>query len=331
MFLGLVAVEREEAVMKAARCLRVVAIAVVMLTGVLVHAEDPGAQLRARVDEVLSGKRPLSEVRIDAIWSHRGQTSLTVFGNGVGILSNERQFQVSQKEQRNLLKLFVQHGFFTMPEKPRPPAVASPVNGPAIMRAVTLAVGDLSKSVLQTDRVNTLPALEALVAGLFAGCEKAAKEGLTVASLAEGLDLVAKGKLAPEVLSMVVSQPASATEADALDGFVINIEGGVVTRTPQRTGGLPAVPTRRVLAPEEVREVVTMLRDGGFVGLPGNVFRQRYVDISVRILDRSHHVQARRFAGKDSAAQSTERALIERTITILERLAKAEAAGGSLP
>lgn len=303
----------------------VLAVAVGLVAGVAIGADDAAMQLKGRLDEVLAGKRPLAEVRIDAVWSGQGHTSLTVFGNGVGIVNRERQFQVAPAEQRTLLKLFTRHGFFEMPEKPKPPAAARPVNGPAIMRAVSLTIGDLSKSVLQTDKVNTLPALETLVEALFAGCDKAARKGRTAASLAEGLDLVARGKLAPEVLSMVVSQPAQASDADAQEGFVITIDGAVMTHTPQRVGTLTAVPRRRLVTPEEVREVASVLRDGGWAKLPNNVFRPRYVDVSVTILRHSRVVQARRFAGMDAAAQSPERALIEKTITILERMATTDA------
>ncbi|MGV8040078.1 MAG: hypothetical protein AB2L07_08370 [Thermoanaerobaculaceae bacterium] len=289
-----------------------------------VGADELGARLEQRVGEVLAGKLPLAEVQIDVVWGRPDRTSLQVWGNGVGIWGREKQFKLNEDEVRGLLPLFGKFGFYDMPERPKPKAEAarSP-EGPAIMRALELRVGDLHKAVLQTDRVNTLKPLEDLVSALFSACTKAADAGIAAKDLASGLDLLAKGTLAPEALTVTLNEPVLGKERP--EGRMISIGGGVISVERLATGKSPVRAEPRKLRPEDIRALAALLRDAGWPGVPQNVTSEGYTDLTVTVLRHSHMVQARKFAGKAPAAQSTDRDAIEKLRAAIGALADAGA------
>lgn len=289
-------------------------------------AADPGVILEQRAAGVLAGEIPLTDVSIEVIWSKVDRSRLRIWGNGVGIWNGDCQLRLSNEELRGILSLFGKHGFFTMPERPAPRKQAgAEANPPALMRSVQLTIGDVSKLVVQNNRVNTLPALEELTRSIFEACEPAARKGRSAASLAEGLDLLADGTLAPEALLVVLNVPPEAKPAERTRGLIVSVEGGAVRIVRQTHGQPPTDPEVRRITADEVKLLMGVLKEASWASMPLNIFADRYTDITVSVLQHRHMIQGRRFAGKDPTAQSAERARLEKVTAAIRALAEPRA------
>jgi hypothetical protein len=279
-------------------------------------------KLKQQVNEILAGRRPLAEVELNVIGGRPDRGHLTVYGSGVGIWNREKQFALTPDEHKELLKRLVTSGLFEMPERPRPAKETEPSpDAPAILRSVGVRIGDLERVVAQTDRVWTLPALEALVADLFKLCEKPASKGTGASTLTEGLEKVAEGKLAPETLLVVLNLPpvAAGKSSKAANGFVAALEGGALTWSEQ-VPGEPAVTVRSALSAERIRSLAALLARSGLEKLPVNLYRERYVDLTSTVLGRVKTLQARNFAGlkpgKHPAQQEALETIIEAVLAL---------------
>lgn len=275
--------------------------------------------LRKRVEEVLAGQRPLSEVRLEVVGGRPDRRGVVVYGSGVGIWNQEKQFLLSPEEHKELLKRTLAAGLYEMPERPRPgkeprPAPDAP-SAPVIIRAVSVKVGELERTVAQNDRVRTLPALEALVGELFGLCEKPASRGTGASSLTDGLAKIARGKLAIETLQLVLSIPpvAAGAKGPAEKGVLVVLDGGTLTWTEQDAGRAgTAVPLPADV--ERLRDLAGTLAEAGIESFPVNLYRARYLDLNARALGHAKTIQARAFAGMDPAKHSAHQAALEKVI-----------------
>jgi len=139
----------------------------ILLVAVLLGAASAGAatagdelasQLKQRVGEVLAGTRPMSEVRVEAVWNRPEKHDLVVLGSGAGVWNLNKQFRLSDRELRAMLQLLVSRGYFELPEHPKP-TKALP-QAPVVLRAIILRVGDLARTVAQNTRVLTLKSFD---------------------------------------------------------------------------------------------------------------------------------------------------------------------------
>jgi len=291
-------------------------LALVFLPSGAARGDELATTLKKRVEEVLSGQRPLSEVRLEVVGGRPNRQSLVVYGSGVAIWNQEKQFVLPPAEHKELLRRTVGAGLFEMPERPRPARNVEPSpNAPVIVRAVSVRVGELERTVAQNDRVGTFQGLETLVAELFLLCEKPASRGAGAATLTEGLRKIADGKLALETLQLVLNIPPVAASAaqKAASGVLVVLDGGVVTRTEQPPGKAGVAVTVPVTA-ERLRSLVNVLAGSGLETFPVNLYRERYVDLNARVLSRARVVQARKFAGMDPAKHRAQQEALENVI-----------------
>lgn len=299
----------------------ILALLLALLGGWVGAGDDSVSALRKRADEVLAGTRPLSEVRIEVVWTKPGKHHLLVWGSGGGVWNHERQFRLSEKDLRAMLKLLVKRGFFEMPDKPKPGAPTPPRSqpqAPQVLRAVAVRIGELEKLVSQNNRVRTFQPLDDLVGELFALCEKPAAAGVSVGDLEDALAKVASGTLAPETLAITVSEPPVPPSGaqPAADGLMVRLDEGRIERIVQPHEGALAE-TRWRLAPAEIGRIAALLREIGFSRMPGNLYRSRYADVQVVVLNQRKNVQARPFAGMDPRAHPAEQAALERIVRLL--------------
>lgn len=290
----------------------------VLLAGWASAAGEPVSALRRRAEEVLAGTRPMSEVRIEAVWAQPGRHGLVIWGSGAAVWNNQTQFRLQEKELRSVLEVLLTRGFFEMPDKPKPhaekPSERQP-QAPQVLRAIEVRIGDLSKLVSQNNRVLTLKPLEGLVGELFALCEGPAAAGIAAKDLDDGLARIASGAMAVETLEVVVTEPPVPPKdaGPAMDGLIVRLKEGEMARTVQPTAGeLRTVQWR--LSADEIGQIAALLRELGVSRMQGNLFRSRYVDVQVVVLNQRKNVQARPFAGMDPVKQAAEQAALERIV-----------------
>lgn len=303
------------------RLVLTVSLAVVLLgatwPGVATAGDELASQLKQRVGEVLAGSRPMSEIRVEAVWNRPDKHDLIVLGSGAGVWNLNKQFRLTDREMRAMLQLLVSRGYFELPEHPKPTKASDHVpQAPVILRAIIVRVGDLERTVAQNTRVLVLQSFDDMVSDLFTLCEKPAASGTMAETLEDGLRKVASGKLAPEVLEIVLNEPpvASTSSRAAEEGLVVVLKESVLTSTTQFPGAALLRQDRHPLPAEQVRALAAVALEGGVASLPINLFRPRYVDLQVAVLNQRKNLQARAFAGMDPGKHVAEQQSIERFV-----------------
>ena len=141
--------------------------------------------------------------------------------------------------------------------------------------------------------------LETLVDAVMKVVKPIPEKVKTAPSLSDGLKNIAAGELAPETLSiMMMVKPDSTTGKETANGYLMRIEGGVASSSPflgAEKGFGP--PVRHILDVKTLREIASKLAASDVEGLPANLYSDRYVELSVRVLNHRRNLTARRFAG----------------------------------
>ena len=204
-----------------------------------VRADEPEAQLHAdqlakKLHAVVQAKKVPQNLWIETIDGERPDPpDMIVYGSGVGVWARTRQFHFTEKQMLKALKLLDRAGFASMPDRVKGPKPAHIEEGgepdsTMIVRAVTLTIGGLSKTVIQDNKAWKLESFEKLREKLVKIFRKAARQGIEASSLDDGLAKVASGELAPEVLQVLVNAPQQrGLRSQEGQGWVLRVDHGL--------------------------------------------------------------------------------------------------------
>jgi len=233
----------------------------------------------------------------------QGLTRLTIYGRGIGIWNGERQFALKSKQVREAIDLLIDAKFTGMPERfafeDEKDERQAPIK---LVRVVTVSTGDISKTVLQDDRGPLSKTFESLVKNLVALCREPAAEGISASSLEDGLEKVAKGRLAPETLVINANAPQIRSfESQAGQGWLLTLQHAILSlRSQILDEGVREIGERR-LPPGEVEKLAAELLAAGAPDLPPNVNTSGYTQLSIRVLDQQVRTMARTYATEPDA------------------------------
>jgi len=231
-----------------------------------------------------------------------GWDSTVLFGSGAGIFDEARTFRVERDRLIELLARFQEIGFASMPATIGGSRKAEPEGEPAAetqgaaapLQAVCvlgLRVDGRVHRVQQLDRGERSAALVGLTEEILeVGAE--GEGGSTADSLADGLDLLARGELAPEALRLTVNH----RDADG-DGWLLTVDGAFAWAQPITAGDGYGEQRTRPLGAALVGRIARALQQADFGGLPGNLYDDGYVHVRVDLLGHEHEVLAQPFAG----------------------------------
>ncbi len=272
---------------------------------------EPGA------DESL---RLAAECRRDA-----GLVGMRVYGNGVGIWNDERQFRLDPVQVAGLLRILEDADFLAFEDVyggPPPPPKPPPGDGDAMATVVTcrveLALAGHEKRALQLEKGEQSPLLKRLAEDLLAACETPARSGVTAASLRDGLEKVARGELAPEAWVVVLHRvPELGAQGD---GFLLRVLGSDVSVQTYDAQAGYRDPALMELHPEQIRALAAELAGRDPAAWPGNLYARDYTDLSVRVLNHEKSIQARQFAGMAPGSHAPHQQAFEEVYTLLDRL-----------
>jgi hypothetical protein len=288
-------------------------------------AREPGgdAALARALDAAVAGPGAReglrAEVECETVGGYR---SAVVFEGGVGIWDGARQFVLDGPALLSVLETFRRHRFPELretyggredPRRPEPPAALR------VTCTAALRLGGTARRVTQLEKGRQSPELKQLARRVLTLCEKAARRGKTVASLAEGLQRLATAELAAEALALSSHHKPERADASGESGWLLHLEGRrLLTRA--YTGDGYGEPLAYALPAEDVRSLSRLLLESEVAAMPPNLEAAGYTDLEVRVLDHKRGVQARRFAGLDPAGQSGARAAFERVHQAVQAL-----------
>ncbi|MFN3412745.1 MAG: hypothetical protein ACK42L_01630 [Thermoanaerobaculum sp.] len=186
-------------------------------------------------------------VEVEGSYKKRLQ-AVKLFSTGVGIANNQTQFVVPKDTVKSVFKALDRYGFASMPEqfggRPRP------TNKPEMRSAVTVRIGSWEKTVTQMRDGEQSKRFAKLVSTIFSNVEASRAQGVSVATLQEGLKAIVEGKLAPETLSFTL-----AWEEHPKAFAVFAVSGLYVRWTPAGGGDIK----RYWLGGEKARELAKLL------------------------------------------------------------------------
>lgn len=291
---------------------------------------EPAAQVPAdapvtrALDEALT-RRSWQDLRIDSECQDETGHLRTarLYGTGVGIWNNERQFTVSQERLLGLLEALRHAGFGAMREthggKDDPATGAPPRWGLEMICRVRLALDGVAKQSYQLSEGRQSAELRDLAGQVLAVAEELGPSGVAADSLEDGLDKIARGELAPEALTLQLQrQPEGAGPHQ--EGWILRVEDGQAqfSVSSPETGWSP--PRRVRLTREEAVGLARRLAAVRPAELPVNLYSSWFEDLEIRVLNRKTSLQARRFASLTPETHGERQKRFEQIVAALEEL-----------
>ncbi len=269
-----------------------------------------------------------------------GMESLEIFGNGVGIWNNRRQFEITRDQLAQLLAAFEEFGFASLP-----PVIGGPVD-PRDKRAiedesgssraiqivcrVAIELDGRSRQVAQRRKGRQSAELRGLADQLFEICEEPAGSGVAAESLRDGLEMIARGALDPETLRLTLTRkPELRDMTEDSSGFLLRLDGlsaSASTFSPGEGFGNPRV---LVLGAEDLGELTATLATFDPESLPINLYAPEYTDLTVEVMRFRKNVQARPFAGITTTTHGESQETFDRLFETLEDLYETVIARGN--
>lgn len=261
--------------------------------------------------------RSWTGLRIDAeCRTGAGYRSARLFDSGVGAWNRERQFRLSREEVLALLQEFQTAGFPRMRETYGEAAEEDAAL--ELICRVRMELNGAAHQSVQLSKGRTSPDLLNLAGRVLAVAEEAARSGPGASSLTEGLEAIARGELAPEMLGLHLLRQ---TEAPNPEGWQLDLEGNraTVQRNPAPGGEAPRTVQ---LSPAEVAELAGRLAAARWDELPANLWATEYTDLHLEVLKGRRTLQARQFAGMTSTTQGEAQQRFDRAWEVLEALGR---------
>jgi hypothetical protein len=196
---------------------------------------EPGADaLRELIDAQRGADRPAFHLAIDCTDAD-GSRALELFESGVGVWGGERQFEAPPETRRKLLTTLADADFPGFAPLYGERTKSEKAKGPLrISCRVALRLNDATKSVAQVADGEPFEPFMTLAGALLDQLEPLGRAGRTAASLSDGLDGLAEGRFAPELL--VVRLVRLPGRDDRTAGQIVRIEGGVASRQAYAPG-----------------------------------------------------------------------------------------------
>jgi hypothetical protein len=233
-----------------------------------------------------------------------GMRAVHIFGTGVGIWENRRQFVVASEELSSLLMILRDAGFSAMkkvyggrpatdPRRPDPPEA---LNAIMVMCAVRFSAEGATKETVQLAKGEKSPELRQLAEDVIAACAPLAKGGVEATGLRDGLEKISRGELAAEALTLMLHRKPGPRDAEG-PGLLMRISGGRVTTSSYAAASGYGETVALRPATDEYRDLGRTLAELDLEDLPINLYSPAYTDLSIQVLNHKRSIQARQFAG----------------------------------
>lgn len=285
----------------------------------------PAEKAFGRALDAALARRSWNELRIDSDCQDEGERLRTVrlYGTGVGVWNHERQFSVPRERLLDLLAEIDRAGFARLGEPSDEEDKEEEGEEEGVMMSCRVQVvldGTEKQAERMPEENQESAAIEALAERILALGESLGRSGAAATSLEDGLEKLARGELAPEVLSLhLLRQPEGSHPGES--GWMLRVEGGDarLSRISPGTGWTP--PQRIHLSAAEVADLARTLAAARPDDLPVNLYSSWYEDLRIEVLSHVKSIQARQFARMTPETQGEKQERFDRLNEALEALA----------
>ena len=282
------------------------------------------SQLRGALEKAVDGRGAPDSLRLLVECRRENAlVSMYVFGNGVGIWNDERQFHLDDASVTQLLRALQAADFAIMKDVygGSPPAAQKSEDRATVASCrINLALDGQEKESVQLIKGEQSPALKKLADDLLKIGEGPAAAGVTASSLKDGFEKIARGVLAPEACTIVVHRKPDGTNAAGASGFLMQVSGVRVTTQPYdaRTGYGDEI--IRDLDVAEIQSLAREIAARDPAKWPVNLYARDYTDLSLRVLNHRKSIQARQFPNVGPGTYGKHQAGFDALLTALQRL-----------
>lgn len=249
-----------------------------------------------------------------------GWRAAEIFGNGVAIWNQVRQFQLPEAHLRQQLTLIRDSEFESMKELYGGNIKKEDAGGSALRVTcrVLLELDGARKQVAQRAKGEQSEALKELAARLLEISHEPAKSGVLAEDLADGLGKLANGELAPVTWRLLINRKPE--RVSGRDGWLLKVEDDTaVARVFEQDAGYGPAKALKLTA-AELNGLFGDLLSHRFTSLPINLYAEDYTDLSVSVLNHRQKVQARQFAGMEPDQHGDKQVRFDRLVEELRQL-----------
>jgi hypothetical protein len=273
--------------------------------GARADEDESEDRLTPALESRIKGKTGLGDVRVDVFWSRGGRaTTARIFGDGVGIWKREKQFRLTRAQVLDILRAIEKARFGAMPDQfgEDEEARGNEKNeGPRLKGQLAVRAGAQRKSTLQLVDGEQSKAFARLVERIIGA-----------ASMRGALEMLAGGKLAPEVLEVTLQRrPDPKATADPAAAWTLRVAGLRASEEPGRS---------LALSEKEFHDLASLLSETDPSALPQSLYAASYTDFSIAILAYSRTIAARRFLGMTPDSNGEKQKAFDRLAAALEAL-----------
>lgn len=281
--------------------------------------------------QAVASKTVPGDLKFDVGWRDRETYhSIELWGDGVGIRDDRRQFRIPPGTLIQLMESVVDSEFDSLarsideeeePGREEFGTKEEPRGEGALRVRLRVGAGGSTRDVFRTVRDRSSPQLENLVGRIATICSPFEKSGVETKDLDEALGRLIRGELAPQMLQFSYQVlDENAGQNNSQPGFLIHFRGRALdARTSDRTKGMgPEI--HRTLTQAEFRDLVKALQAARLGSAPAALYSNRYEDLWVKALQHVRSFQARNFAGFDAKTNRVAQKAYEGLRTRLTRL-----------
>ena len=232
----------------------------------------------------------------------QSRRSLAVYRGRVGVLNRTQQVALSEADRAMMLAMLFEARFSKLEARYGEQKKAEKKEAPLrVSCRVHLEIAEQTKTSVQLYDGAPSPVLLNLADALINVAEARTDTAINIASLENGLEKLATGALAPEVLELrLVRLPE-----DASQGFILRIEGGDVVRQAYAPGDTVGDPVAQPLDACMSAKAIDALRENRVWDLPRNLKRAGTTELDLSVLGQKKSVIARSsYRRADDAAQT---------------------------
>lgn len=291
--------------------------------------EQAGALRRALGRAIAAASaRPSLELLVECREAE-GLNSMRLFGEGLGIWNGERQFRLDTDRVAALLRALNDADFPGLEDiyggsrELAKPAAAPDCGAAATLLTcrIELTLGEHHKQVVQLARGEQSVVVRQLAEDLLGIAKPFARLGLGASNLHDGLQKLARGKLALETWALMLHRKPDEGSVGLDDqGFLLTIFGTRATSRRYAAGTGYQQELVLVLSPSEIRRLVRELDAVNPSAWPANLYAAGYTDLSLRVLNHEKAIQARPFAGLGPTTHGQRQKAFEQALEILKRV-----------
>jgi hypothetical protein len=261
----------------------------------------------------------------------QGIRAFDLFPSGVAIWKDATQLRLSGPQRKALLNRLLDAGFAEF--EPLYGRIDEAEEADPAFRVscqVALEIDGLEKSSAQMADGPQSEALTGLAAALLDQVEPLVADGVSAASLQDGLDKLANGVIAPEALKLRLLFLPAGEQGKA--GSVLRIDAGRAARQVYSPGRELGTESWTALGPCRIAELARAIKQADLADIPVNLWSDDHIELAVQLLAYDKTVTARQFTRLKSKQPGASQQRFEALVKLLQTFEPALAAScGAAP